>query len=179
MSDLPILHQTPSPEDLYLVGFRLDPNSEGPQFYTIFAFGGDNERPITTVGDRVVFFTRPELAAKALAIGDPTMQAFGDPPEDLDMLCDLAETLYLVNSEQTDPDKTIVDCLELLDDLVRATRLNMPPVYQQVLADFMEHLQRTTMYGEFLRDHGTRERLEDALLWCVGAVTMKATILSE
>ena len=179
MNDFPILNQTPAAEDLYLVGFRLDPDAEGPQFYTLFAFGGDNDRPITTVGDRVVFFARPELSQKALEIGDPSMQALGEIPEDLDMLCDIAQTMYLVNAESEDPDKIIVDCLDVIDDLVRATRLNMPPLYQEALQNLMEHLQRTHLYGEFLRDEGSRERLEDALLWCIGAITMKSTLLAE
>jgi hypothetical protein len=179
MNDFPILNQQKSEEDLYLVGFRLDPAEEGPQFYTLFAFGGENERPITTVGDRIVFFSRPELAADALEIGDPTMQALGDPPENLDTVCDLAQTMYLVNSQDEDPDRTILDSLELLDDLVRATRLSMPPPYQQALSDLMEHLMRTHMFGEYLREHGNREQLEDALLWCVGAITMKATMVRD
>jgi len=66
-----------------------------------------------------------------------------------------------------------------VDDLVRATHLSMPALYQSALSDLMEHLQRTHMYGEFLRDHGSRERIEDALLWCVGAITMKSTMISE
>jgi hypothetical protein len=177
MSDFPILQQK-TPEDLFLVGFRVDPAAEGPQFYTLFALGGENERPITTVGDRIVFFTRPQLAKPALEIGDPTMQALGEPPEELEMLCDVAQAMYLVNSEDKDPDRTILDCLEMLDDLVRATRLSMPPLYQEALSDLVEHLMKTPMYSEHLRDHGSRERLEDALLWCVGAVTMKSKMVT-
>ncbi|HEY3927933.1 MAG TPA: hypothetical protein VGL89_06145 [Candidatus Koribacter sp.] len=178
MNDFPILNPKPS-EDLYLVGFRIDPNAEGPQFYSLFAFGGDNERPITTVGDRVVFFARPELAAQALEIGDPSMQALGTPPDDLDMICDIAQTMYLVNSETADPDRIIGDCLEVLDDLVRATRISVPPVYQEALADLMHHLQRSPMYGEYLRENGGRQNLEDALMWCVGAVTVKAKMIAD
>lgn len=177
MNDLPILQQK-TPEDLFLVGFRIDPAVDGPQFYTLFALGGENERPITTVGDRIVFFTRPGFAKKALAIGDPTMQALGDPPEELEMLCDVAQALYLVNSEGADPDHIVRDCLEMLDDLVRATRLSMPPSYQEALSDLMEHLVKTPMFGEHLRDHNTRERVEDAFLWCVGAVTMKSKMVT-
>ncbi len=178
MSDLPILN-TKTTEDLYLVGFRIDPNAEGPQFYTLFALGGENERPITTVGDRVVFFTRPELAGKALEIGDPSMQALGELPDELDMLCDVAHVLYLVNAESSDPDRTIHDCLEVVDDLVRATRISIPPGYQDALSDLMEHLSHSHMYGEYLRDHGGRQRLEDALLWCIGAVAAKAKMVGE
>lgn len=179
MNDFPILREHGTQEDLYLVGFRIDPVAEGPQFYTLFAFGGENERPITTVGDRIVFFVSPELAQKALEISDPTMQALGTAPEDLDMICDVAQTMYLVNSEEADPERVILDCLELLDDLVRSTRLSMPPNYQEALSDLTEHLLRTHTYGEFLRDASSRERIEDALLWCVGAVTMKAKMVSE
>jgi hypothetical protein len=178
MNDFPILQQK-TLEDLFLVGFRIDPAADGPQFFTLFALGGENERPITTVGDRIVFFRRPQLAKKALQIGDPTMQALGEPPEELEMLCDVAQAMYLVNSEDSDEDRIILDCLEILDDLVRATRLSMPPLYQEALSDLVEHLMKTRMYGEHLRDHGSRERLEDALLWCVGAVTMKAKMIIE
>src|SRR6266581_4831553 len=139
MSDLPIFNSKAT-EELSLVGFRVDPAAEGPQFYTLFAGGGENERPITTVGDRVVFFARPDLAGDALAIGDPSMQALGTPPEELEMLCDVAQAMYLVNSEESDPDHVILDCLGALDDLVRATRLSMPPLYQQALSDLTEHL---------------------------------------
>ena len=179
MNDFQILNQKPPEEELYLVGFRIDPNVEGPQFYSVFAFGGENERPLTTVGDRVVFFPRAELAAQAMEIGDPTMSALGDAPVELDFLCDVAQTLYLVNSESADPDRVILDCLEVVDDLVRATRLNMPTAYQEALGALMAHLVRTPTYGEFIREHGGSERFEDALLWCVGAVTMKAKMVSE
>ena len=178
MSDFPIFNPK-STEDLALVGFRIDPEAEGPQFYTLFALGGDNERPITTVGERVVFFPTPDLASNALEIGDPSMQELGEPPLELEMLCDVAQTMYLVNNEDEDPDRVILDCLEVLDDLVRATRLSVPPQYQEALSDLTEHLLRTPLYGEFLREQGTRERLEDALLWCVGAVTMKAKMVME
>jgi hypothetical protein len=178
MSDFPILNAKSS-EELSLVGFRIDPVAEGPQFYTLFALGGDNERPITTVGDRVVFFSRPDLAAQALAIGDPTMQELGAPPAELEMLCDVAQAMYLVNSEDADPERIILDCLEVLDDLVRATRLSMPPQFQGALSDLLDHLTRTPVYGEYLREHGSRERVEDAFLWCIGAVTLKAKMISE
>ena len=29
-----------------MAGFRIDPTHEGPQFYTLLAVGGDNERPL-------------------------------------------------------------------------------------------------------------------------------------
>jgi hypothetical protein len=176
MNDLPILQQK-TIEDLFLVGFRIDPASESPQFYTLFALGGENERPITTVGDRVVFFSRPQLARRALEIGDPSMQALGEPPEELEMLCDVAHALYLLNSADADEDDVLRECLEIFDDLVRATRLSLPPLYQEALSQLMGVLVEKPEFGDHLRETGRRESLEDALLWCVGAVTMKTKMI--
>ena len=72
------------------------------------------------------------------------MQALGAPPEDLGMLCDVAQALYLVNSAPVDSERTILHCLEIFDDLVRATRLSMPPSFQQTLSEFTDHLTRVS-----------------------------------
>src|SRR5580698_749577 len=108
MSELPILHsrQQPPHEELVLVGFRLDGQHDGPQFYTLLAVGGDNERPIMA-GERLVFFTRLDLAAKALAL-DHSLAKLGPPPQELETFCDVAEALHLVNSQNEDLEGVIL-----------------------------------------------------------------------
>ena len=77
MPSLPILPSKPHQphEELVLVGFRVDPQHDGPEFYTLLAVGGDNERPLINEG-RIVFFSRPQLADKALAM-DASMKSSG------------------------------------------------------------------------------------------------------
>ena len=58
MPELPVLHPKPH-EELILVGFRVDARHDGPQFYTLLAVGGDDERPLTSDG-RIVFFVEPK-----------------------------------------------------------------------------------------------------------------------
>ena len=131
MSDLHILDPQPSPsthEEPVLVGFRIDPTHEGPQFYSVFAIGGDHERPLMREG-RILFFSRPELAPKALLL-DGTTAHMKLPTDGVEMLCDLAQTLHLVNAADSDPDGIILDTLHLFDDMVRSTKLNMPERYQ-------------------------------------------------
>src|SRR5271165_3054313 len=120
MSELPILdpHQPHPHEELVLVGFRVDASHDGPQFYTLLAVGGENERPMTADG-RILFFTRPQLAAQALQ-RDASLARLGPAPQELETFCDVAEALYRVNSQDKDPDGVILDCLLVLDDLVRA-----------------------------------------------------------
>jgi hypothetical protein len=179
MSELPILSERSNPahEELVLVAFRLDGRHDGPQFYTVLAVGGDNERPITSE-DRLVFFTRPELAAKALRL-DPALAKVGAVPQEVETFCDVAEALHLVNSQNSDPDGVVLDCLMIFDDLVRATHLHMPDRYQGLLTELTARLAEgdpigRIFTGQFLRDH-----VEDALLWCVGAIAVKSQMIGE
>ncbi len=179
VAELPILESSRREphEELVLIGFRVDAQHDGPQFYTLLAVGGDNERPIMAQ-DRLVFFTRLELAAKALAL-DPSMVKLGPPPQELETFCDVAEAFYLINSQNADLDGVVLDCLLIFDDLVRATRLHMPDRYQGLLTELAARLTERKLLRDIFTNQSLREHVEDALLWCVGAITLKARLLTE
>ena len=160
-----------------LVGFRLDGQHDGPQFYTLLAVGGENERPIMSE-ERLLFFTRQDLAAKALAL-DQALVKLGPPPADLETFCDIAEALHLVNSQNEDLDGVILDCLLILDDLVRATHLHMPDRYQGLLTELAARLTERDSLRNIFSNYSLREHVEDALLWCIGAVAAKSRVMAE
>ena len=176
MPELPVLHPG-AHEELILIGFRVDAHHDGPQFYTLLAVGGDNERPLTSDG-RIVFFVHPALAVKALGL-DSSLTRLGPPPEAIETFCDVAETLYRVNSRQADPDGVILDCLLVFDDLVRATKLHMPDRYQGILTELAARLTEGAPLRHIFTNQSLREHVEDALLWCVGAIAVKARMISE
>jgi hypothetical protein len=176
MSELPILHAKPHDhEELALIALRVTPYHEGYQLYTLLAVGGDNERPLTA-GGSIVFFTDPKVAAKALEL-DASMSPLGPAPTHLEVVCDLAEALYLVNSQETDSHGTLLDCLLILDDLVRATHLHMPERFQALLTELTARLTEGKQLKQIFSNAALRHRVEDALMWCVGAVTVKARII--
>jgi len=177
MPQLPILPSQHHHEELVLVGFRLDGEHDGPQFYTLLAVGGDNERP-NTVDARLLFFTRVELGAKALAL-DADLAKLGPAPRDIETFCDVAEALHLVNSQNTDSDGVVLDCLLVFDDLVRATKLHMPDRYQGILTELTARLTERAALRDIFTSHSLREHVEDALLWFIGAITVKARMISE
>jgi hypothetical protein len=179
MPQSPIVHldNAPPHEELVLVGFRVDASHDGPQFYTLLAVGGENERPLTLDG-RILFFSRPQLAARALQL-DAHLARLGPAPEELETFCDVAEALYRTNSQSADPDGIILDCLLVFDDLVRATKLHMPDHYQGTLTELAARLTEGVQLGKIFTSHFLRERVEDALLWCIGAVAVKGRMLTE
>ncbi len=177
MSDLPVLgaHKPQGHEELMLIAFRATPYHEGPQFYTLLAVGGENERPLTADGS-ILFFRTPDQAAAALRL-DASMSHLGAPPREVESVCDVAESLYLVNSQGSDVHGTLLDCLLILDDLVRATHLNMPERYQALLTELAARLTEGKQLKDIFVNSSLRSHVEDALLWCVGAIVVKARIV--
>ena len=84
-----------------------------------------------------------------------------------------------MNSQNTDPDGVVLDCLLVLDDLVRATKLHMPDRYQGILTELAARLTEGAPLRNIFTSNALREHVEDALLWCVGAVTVKARIITS
>ena len=161
-------------EALYLVGFRLDPDYDGAQFYTLVALEGENERPLVSNG-RLIFFAKPGDAKRALKLGDDAMKRLGPPREEVEMLCDLAHALYVANSEDADSDGALMDAIACMDDLLRAIQISVPPEYMGTLSAIAARLSETQEFGSWIKAQGLdRERIEDALLWCIGAVASKS-----
>ena len=90
----------------------------------------------------------------------------------------LPRHLHLVNSQNADPDGVVLDCLLVFDDLVRATQLHMPDRYQGLLTELAARLTERT-FGEIFTSPSLREHVEDALLWCVGAIAVKSRMIAE
>ena len=148
-----------------------------PQFYTLLAVGGDDERPIIA-DSRVVFFTRPEFAGNAIAL-DHTLNSLSPVPTEMETFCDVAEALHLVNAQDADPDGVVLECLLVFDDLVRATKLHMPDRYQGLLTELAARLTERDSLKKIFTSPQLREHVEDALLWCVGAIAVKSRLVSE
>lgn len=165
-------------EALYLVGFRLDPAMEGPQLYTLFVLESDNDRPLARE-QRILFFADPRRAAAAAGLADNDFARFPVIPDELEILCDVAQALYIANAENEDRDGVLLECIALFDDLIRAAQVNVPAQYMAVLSAVSERLSSAPEFASMLAETGLdRETLEDALMWCVGAIAVKSTLVS-
>jgi len=70
----------------------------------------------------------------------------------------------------------LFELIAVFDDLLRAVKLNVPAEYTAVLRAMAERLGENPEFGSLLKESGlTREQLEDALMWCVGAVAVKSS----
>jgi hypothetical protein len=181
MSDL-VPFPAPAPEEtrehLYLVGFRVDPSTADPQVFTLIAMNADNDRP-AMAQDRILFFSDPALAAVALARCDNGLQLLGPVPTEVAFICDIAEALHTVNALPDDEHGIVDEVISCFDTLVRATKINVPAQYMSVLSALAERLNEDSEFATWLAIQGVdRETIEDAIIWCLGAVGVKTTIVS-
>ena len=169
------LPATEPARELYLIGFRLDPAAEGPQFYTLMGSEGEDERPIARDG-RVLMFRRPSAAARALAASDNGFRGVRPVPRELELVCDIGGALHVANQLDEDADGVLFEMIAVFDDLLRAVRLSPPPEFIDVLSGIAAQLTQSQEFASYLESSGqSRERLEDALLWCVGAAMAKSS----
>ena len=181
MSEL-VPFPAPAPEQirehLYLVGFRLDPSTADLQVFTLMAMGGESDRPAMEK-DRVLFFADPALAPVALARCDNGLQLLGPAPTDVAFVCDIAEALHTVNALPDDEHGIVDDVISSFDTLVRATKINVPAQYMSVLSALAERLNEDSEFATWIAAQGVdRETIEDAIIWCVGAVAVKTTFVA-
>jgi hypothetical protein len=183
LSDFVPFPATRQPHELCLIGLRLDPTAEGPQLFVLIEQRGGESRTIMANG-RILFFSSPAIVARSLQLADKAIaggltgtSASSVPmPKQMDVLCDVAQSLFLVNSQTDDSDGVLLDCIACLDDLLRAAELNVPANYIAVFNALAERLERNSEFGSFLAEQGIdRETVEDAILWCVGAIAVKST----
>lgn len=167
----------PPTEALYLVGFRLDPGADGPQFYTLFVLESENDRPLVS-NDRVVFFASPDQSEAALRLSTNDMARLGPPPREVEIFCDIAEALHIANSQDEDSDGVLLETIAVFDDLIRAIQINVPAQYMAVLSAISERLSVGPEFATMFSETGIdRETVEDAIMWCVGAVAVKSTLV--
>ena len=162
---------------LWLFGFRIDPETEVPNLYTLIVYG--EQEPPLVAGGQLVFFTRPELAINALQLCDVDVSELGRPPTQIDAICDIAETLYLLDAEDIDESGIMLNCLNALLNLVKATLTPMPTEYKRVLYAFADNLNIEEEFASFLAEEDIqRSEIVNAILWCVGAITAKSRLLT-
>ena len=159
----------------WLVGFRLDPDSEGePDLYTLYI---DADRPLVSARS-IVFFANPKMAATALARDDDLGVRTLSAPDDVEIVYDVPMALYRLASEDVDEGGDVVNLLNVMFDLLKASEIPWIAAIEDVLYPFADHLTFSTEFGAYLEaEAGRRQAVIDAILWSIGAIATHSTML--
>ncbi|TMQ12893.1 MAG: hypothetical protein E6J91_20010 [Deltaproteobacteria bacterium] len=160
-----------------LLAIGLDPDKTVPDLYGAI-HEGEPDVPLMVDG-RIVFFTDPGRAAELIRQHGGT---WATDPMEVDkptLWCDVAQALHHLSAGGIDDSASVVDAVNVLLDLVKASGTKMVDSRRRALhsiADYCTTSKNLTKYLEEVGDHSSRE-LVDAVLWCVGAVVVNSRFL--
>ena len=176
-SSTPIPPHSPSTEPYWrLLAVALDPDHE-PELYGLI-HEGETDSPLMVDG-RIVFFTDPARAPDLIRQHGAAQAAAKIDVEKPFFWCDVAGALHYLSAGGVDNTATVVDAVNVLLDLVKASGIKMEDSCRKALYDIADYCTMNkdlTKYLEEDGDHSSRE-LVDAVLWCVGAVVVKSRIV--
>jgi hypothetical protein len=168
--DIPINYN-----EIWVIGFRIDPDREGYDFLTVI-FSGDADVPLTIDG-YIVFFNRIDVLSKFLELAVPEVLQNLDVSEFY--IVDIAMIIYLINKEKIDDAAVIVDSLNIIIDLVKAARFSIPDEYKLALYQAADYFTFSKEISTFFETSNiTRIQLLNIIAWCVGVIVIKSKILS-
>ena len=160
--------------EIWLIGLRIDPDRENCDFFTIL-FSGDIDVPLT-IDNYIVFFDEIDFLSKTIELEVP--EIFNDLNTSEIELVDLAQTLYLISVEDIDNSATIVDSLNIIIDLVKASGFTMTNASKSILFEVADYFTFNKKISDFF-DNSNMSRTEviDTILWCDGAIVSKSKFL--
>jgi hypothetical protein len=160
-----------------LLAVALDPDRTTPELYGLI-YEGDTDVPLMVDG-RIVFFNDPARAHDLIRVYGAALVADHIDVAKPSLWCDVAQALHHLSAGGFDDGADVVQAVNVLLDLVKATGAKMVDRRKQALyaiADYCTFSKDLTKYLEEEGDYSSRE-LVDAVLWCVGAVVVKSRIV--
>ena len=162
-----------------LLAIGIDPDRSNPELYSLILHG-EHDTPLLD-GDRIVCFTDPGCASDLIR-----QYGGGSEADRIDVSvplywCDIASTLHLLESPGYDESASVLDTVNVLLELVKATGLTISCEHRaalHALADYCTLNKDLMPYFEEESDYSRRQCI-DAVLWSVGAVVAKARIVSH
>jgi hypothetical protein len=160
-----------------LLAIALDPDNPNPELYGAI-HEAEKDVPLM-IDDRIVFFTDPARASELIQKHGGAWVADPMDVEKPSFWCDVAQALHFLSAGGIDTTASVLDAVNALLDLVRASGAEIEDRRRRALysiADYCTINKDLTKYLEEEGDYSSNE-LVDAVLWCVGAVVVKAKIL--
>lgn len=158
----------------YLIGIRVDPGRVKPEWYTLWFEDGDGPNRIVTTNGRMQWASTID-GARALAShldGQITME-----PE-LDGVCDIATTLFEMANMSPGKEGLILNCLNLLDDMLITVNHPLPNDPKLRLDRVSGRLTEGVPLPEVVLAHGGATAVVEAVLASVGRVFVWSDLAS-
>ena len=166
-------------DKIWLVGFRIDPNYIQADFYTILLESRDDQ-PISHQ-EQIILFSDSKYAQIALEFDSHYSELTTQiAPQDIYCILDFAQMFYLMTYENNDESGCIVNCLNVLFDMLKCASIEIPKPYKDILFKIADHLTFEKELYQYLNcNEITRNQVVIATQWALGAVISRATFIPK
>lgn len=163
-------------ESLYTVGFKLDSDSNHPDFYTILIYGND-DRAITLAED-ILFFKEFDAIPKIIEMAGISSTDFNDFTNDVDLIVEIRQVFDIIRNDDVDESALVVDCLNVVFDLLKSIDAEYPIKYKEILFNLADHLTFDKNLSIFF-EHTGEKRLNalHAFSWCIGVILSRSKVI--
>jgi hypothetical protein len=153
--------------DCWILGFRFNPDSDVPEFYSLM-FSSDDFIPLMCEDRYILAFTSID-SLKAFC--KEKIEELNTDSLNIELICEIASILYLISSQQEDSEVDIIHGLNIIFDLISATDQEIKGANKHLLFSFADHMTFTKDIADFFEGKDfTREDLIDSIVWCVGLI---------
>lgn len=165
---------------LEIIGFRTDADNEGADFFTIVLDDArGNETPVNLDG-QLIFFSKIELASKVLCMSSDQLFSGKSLPVEECLICDLNGFLYYIENEDVDEEANILNCLNVIFDIIECTEYEIPVFYKDVLFKLADHLTFDSSLKAFFNgDSLVVSQVRDGFMWMCGCMLGTARFIHE
>lgn len=160
-----------------LLAIGIDPDKGDPELYGLI-HEGEIDTPLMVDG-RIALFTDPARALDVLERYGAGLKADKVDVQKPFFWCDVAQALHFLSAGGNDAEASVLGAVNALLDLVKASEIKMDERRRQALHDIANYCTMNKDLTKYLEEEGeySSRELVDAVLWCVGAVVVKARIV--
>jgi hypothetical protein len=177
----PIAFADENYEEVFLVGFRLQPGPHEADLYALVLYyepaRGNKNRPLTENG-RILFFRDVERADAILARGDAAFRKYRRAPVDVAYAYDLPTVLAELEGRSQGNGAAVLDFINELLDFIEAASFSDVEPQISVLRRLADALTFNSSLHAFHVSSGMDPRVVLAAThWGIGAVLSRAMVV--
>jgi len=166
-------------DELYIVSFRIDYASEVADFYLLILEEDGDENPVMDDDCLLVVLDMSNVSRIYSHLSSSKRDSF-ELPAEVEYFIDIALTLNLLESEHSDQGSVILDCLNMIFDLLRATGSDLPENHKKLLYGLADYLTFADDFPKYLADNSIdRKEVLEALVWSIGKIVVHTRILKS
>jgi len=178
MTHSSVTHRDPATETYWrLLAIGLDPDRTEPELYGLI-FEAEQDVPLMTDG-RIILFRDATRARTLIEQYGSHLVADKIDVEKPFFWCDVARALHFLSEGGMDTHASVLRAVNVLLDLVKASGIEMEDRRRRALFSIADYCTMDKDLTKYLEEEGDYSSMElvDAVLWCVGVVTVMTRIV--